>query len=66
MIGQVRITFCPIFRINKTSFHQGLSFSISVLILICTKIRLSLAAVCPSDIARIVRFFTVILDFLES
>ena len=27
MIGQVRITFCPIFRLDKTSFHQGLSFA---------------------------------------
>ena len=43
MIGQVRITFYPIFRLDKTSFHQGLtllSFSISVLILICKKILL--------------------------
>ena len=24
MIGQVRITFCPIFRVDKTSIHEGL------------------------------------------
>ena len=27
MIGQVRITLCPIFRLDKTSFHQALSFA---------------------------------------
>ena len=47
---------CPIFRLDKTSLHQGLERLIAfnfkcyfiLLMLIYDRIRLSLAAVCPS------------------